>query len=168
MRIYPFQNKEKKINMKFSLSNLLKMNTEPSLVVLLGAQKPNQDVLDALSRNSDLTVREAFTTRGVLQDLPGVHLVILDELISLPDTSNEVLHRALEMSSIPMVSQEGFLADPNEWLGRARLTNAKRISFFASTPDQLGELVGRGRQNHPGDGNLQTVCAAYWTASSAA
>ncbi len=128
--------------MKFSLSNLLKTNTEPSLVVLLGAQKPNQDVLDALSRNSDLTVREAFTTRGVLQDLPGVHLVILDELISLPDTSNEVLHRALEMSSIPMVSQEGFLADPNEWLGRARLTNAKRISFLPARQINLVNWSG--------------------------
>jgi len=97
--------------MKFKLSDLLKMNAEPSLVVLLGAEKPNQNVLDVLSKNSDLIVREAFTTRGVLQDLPGVHLVILDELISLADTSTEVLHRALEMSGIPVVSQKGFLAD---------------------------------------------------------
>jgi len=53
--------------MKFKLSDLLKMNTEPSLVVLLGAEKPNQNVLDVLSKNSDLIVREAFTTRGVLR-----------------------------------------------------------------------------------------------------
>lgn len=128
--------------MKFKLSDLLKMNTEPSLVVLLGAEKPNQTVLDVLSKNSDLIVREAFTTRGVLQDLPGVHLVILDELISLADTSTEVLHRALEMSGIPMVSQEGFLADPNEWLGRARLTNAKRISFLPARQINLVNWSG--------------------------
>ena len=128
--------------MKFKLSELLKMNTEPSLVVLLGAEKPNQNVLDVLSKNSDLIVREAFTTRGVLQDLPGVHLVILDELISLADTSTEVLHRALEMSGIPVVSQEGFLADPNEWLGRARLTNAKRISFLPARQINLVNWSG--------------------------
>ena len=128
--------------MKFKLSDLLKTNTEPSLVVLLGAEKPNQNVLDVLSKNSDLIVREAFTTRGVLQDLPGVHLVILDELISLADTSTEVLHRALEMSGIPMVSQEGFLADPNEWLGRARLTNAKRISFLPARQINLVNWSG--------------------------
>lgn len=128
--------------MKFKLTDLLKMNTEPSLVVLLGAEKPNQTVLDVLSKNSDLIVREAFTTRGVLQDLPGVHLVILDELISLADTSTEVLHRALEMSGIPMVSQEGFLADPNEWLGRARLTNAKRISFLPARQINLVNWSG--------------------------
>jgi len=128
--------------MKFKLSDLLKTNTEPSLVVLLGAEKPNQNVLDVLSNNSDLIVREAFTTRGVLQDLPGVHLVILDELISLADTSTEVLHRALEMSGIPMVSQEGFLADSNEWLGRARLTNAKRISFLPARQINLVNWSG--------------------------
>lgn len=128
--------------MKFKLSDLLKTNTEPSLVVLLGAEKPNQNVLDVLSKNSDLIVREAFTTRGVLQDLPGVHLVILDELISLADTSTEVLHRALEMSGIPVVSQEGFLADPNEWLGRARLTNAKRISFLPARQINLVNWSG--------------------------
>lgn len=128
--------------MKFKLTDLLKTNTEPSLVVLLGAEKPNQNVLDVLSKNSDLIVREAFTTRGVLQDLPGVHLVILDELISLADTSTEVLHRALEMSGIPVVSQEGFLADPNEWLGRARLTNAKRISFLPARQINLVNWSG--------------------------
>ena len=128
--------------MKFSFSKLFKANPEPSLAVLLGAQTPNRDVLDTLSKNSDLTVREAFTTRGVLQELPGIHLVILDELIQLPDTSNEVLHRALEISSIPVVSQEGFLADPNEWLGRARLTNAKRISFLPARQINLVNWSG--------------------------
>jgi hypothetical protein len=133
---------EKKSNMKFSLSKVFKMHTEPSLVVLLGTQKPNRDVLAALSRNSDLTVREAFTTRGVLQVLPGVHLVILGDLITLPEPSEEVLRRALEMSGIPVVSQEGFLADPDEWLGRARLTNAKRISFLPARQVNLVNWSG--------------------------
>ena len=128
--------------MKFKLLDLFKKNTESSLVVLLGAEKPDPNVLDVLSKNSELTVREAFTTRGVLQGLPGVHLVILDELITLADTSNEVLQRVLEMSSIPVVTQEDFLSDPNEWLGRARLTNAKQISFLQSRQVNLVNWSG--------------------------
>lgn len=128
--------------MKISLPNLLKLSTEPSLVVLLGAQKPNQDILDVLSLNNDIKVREAFTTRGVLQNLPGVHLVILDEVISLVDTPAEILQHTLEQSGIPVVSQTDFFANPGEWLGRARLTGTRRISYLPSRQVNLVNWSG--------------------------
>lgn len=128
--------------MKFSLPDFLKSNSDPALVVLLGAQTPAQAVLDMLSQQSDATVREAFTTRGVLQDLPGVHLVILGDLIEAPNTSSEILHRVLEMSGIPVVSQDAFLADPEEWLGRARLTHTRRISFLPARQINLVNWSG--------------------------
>jgi len=128
--------------MKISLPNLLKLSTEPSLVVLLGAQKPNQDILDVLSLNNDIKVREAFTTRGVLQNLPGVHLVILDEVISLVDTPAEILQHTLEQSGIPVVSQTDFFANPGEWLGRARLTGTRSISYLPSRQVNLVNWSG--------------------------
>lgn len=123
--------------MNFSFPKPFKKEIESSLIVLLGAQKPEPRVLDILSNYNNLTIREAFTTRGILQGLPGVHLVILDELISLPDASNEVLQRTLEMSGIPVVSQETFITDPEEWLGRARLSHTKQISFLPARQTNL-------------------------------
>ena len=71
-------------------------------------------MLNALSLNGNLTVREAFTARHVLQNLSGIQLVILGDLISLADVSNEVLQGALDKSCIPVVMQEGFVSDPAE------------------------------------------------------
>ena len=116
--------------MKLNIQNLLKGHRDSGLIVLLGAVQPDQNVLKTLSEIPNLAVREAFTTRGVLQNLSGVHLVILGELISSPDVSNAVMQSTLDRSGIPFVSQAGFLADPEEWLGRARLTSAKQISFL--------------------------------------
>ena len=87
--------------MKLSFRNSFKLNRNATLIVLIGALQPDRDVLEALSQNGNLMVREAFTTRGVLQDLTGVQLVILGDLISLPDVSNEVLQSALDRSGIP-------------------------------------------------------------------
>ncbi len=128
--------------MKFDLSNILNFAGESAIVALFGTNQPNPKVLETLAKHGDLTVLEAFSTRGVLQCLPGVHLVILDDLISLPDTSSEVLHRALEISGIPAVSQDGFLSNPEEWLGRARLKNAKRISFLPARQINLVNWSG--------------------------
>ena len=117
-------------------------NSNPMLVVLLASTSPDQKILERLGQNSDILVREAFTTRGVLQDLPGVHLVILDEVMALPDTSHEVLQRSLEMSGIPVVPPIQFLANPEEWLGRARLANAKRITFLPNRQINLVNWSG--------------------------
>jgi hypothetical protein len=128
--------------MKLRFTNLFKNHTETALVVLLGAQKPNPAVLDLLSQQEGITVREAFTTRGVLQGLPGVHLVILDDLVALAELSIEVLQRTLDMSAIPVISQQEFLADPNEWLGRARLSHAKQITVLPTRQINLLNWAG--------------------------
>lgn len=116
--------------MKFNFQNPLKHHRDAGLIILLAATQPDPKVLDALSQMTHLTVREAFTTRGVLQNLSGVHLVILGDLVSLADVSNEVMQSTLDRSGIPFVSQTDFLIDPEEWIGRARLTNAKQVSFL--------------------------------------
>ena len=67
--------------MKYSFRNFLKVNWTSAMVVLLGAHHPDQEVLDALSQNGNLTVLEAFKTRGVLQNLSGIQLVILGDFI---------------------------------------------------------------------------------------
>jgi len=128
--------------MKLSFRNSFKLNRNAALIVLIGALQPDRDVLEALSQHGNLMVREGFTTRGVLQGLSGVQLVILGDLISLPDVSNEVLQSALDRSGVPVVSQEGFLADPSEWLGRARLTSSKQISFLPARQVNLVNWSG--------------------------
>ena len=130
-----------KVNFLNSLANTFS-NSNPMLVVLLASTSPNQEILERLGQNSDILVREAFTTRGVMQDLPGVHLVILDEVMALPDTSYEVLQRSLEMSGIPVVPPIQFLANPEEWLGRARLANSKRITFLPNRQINLVNWSG--------------------------
>jgi hypothetical protein len=123
--------KEKKNFMKFNVFDAFK-TTDPgtALVVLVATSSPNPAILDVLARFGDIRVREAFTTRGVLQELPGVNLVILDSVLATPDTSREILERTLEMSGIPVVSATAFLAETEEWLGRARLTSARKITFL--------------------------------------
>ena len=59
-------------------------------------------------------------TRGVLQNLSGVHLVILGDLLPISDVSEEILHSALDKSGIQVVTQDNFVIDPAEWLGRTR------------------------------------------------
>lgn len=111
---------------------------EPGLVVMLAATSPNTTVLEYLAQNNDIVVREAFTTRGAFQELPGVHLVILEDVLEVADTSKDVLQRSLELSGIPVVSPAQFLDTPEEWLGRARLANAKRVTFL---PNRQVNLV---------------------------
>lgn len=117
--------------MKFNLfTSLKKSRQEATLVVLLATSQPNSEVLESLARLGDIQVRESFTTRGVLQRLPGAHLVILDEVLITPEVSREILDRTLEMSGIPVVSSGPFLSDAGEWIGRARLTSTRKITFL--------------------------------------
>jgi len=128
--------------MKFSLEKSFKSKRNSDLVIMLAAHQPDQAVLEILSQNGNLTVREAFTTRGVLQNLSSVQLVILGDLISLPEVSHEVLQSTLELSGIPLVSQTDFLLDPEEWLGRARLAGSKQISFLPARQINLVNWSG--------------------------
>lgn len=117
--------------MKFSFLNHRKSKeNETSLSVLVASFMPDLHVLEALSERNDVKLREAFTTQGVLQELPGTNLVILDEVIAMSNTSQEVLERALELSGIPVTCSQDFLSEPEEWLGRARLTSARQILFL--------------------------------------
>mgnify|MGYP001194509286 FL=1 len=114
----------------------------PALAVLIASAQPRLDVLEALAQQSDILVKEAFSTRGVLQDLPGVKLVILDSVLPVSDASPEVLSQALDRSGIPYTSAESFLADPGEWLGRARLAGAGRINFLPARQINLVNWSG--------------------------
>lgn len=126
--------------------NILQRNTSRAsaarLVVLFAAGQPDPQVLAFLGNRSDLALREAFTTRGVLQQLPGVSLVVMDRVTELPDTSQELLSNSLEMSGIPVVSPEAFLAEPEEWLGRARLTSARQITYLPARQINLVNWSG--------------------------
>ena len=124
------------------LSNFKSKDSESTLVVLVASCRPRSDVLESLAQQSDIHVREAFTTRGVLQNLPGANLVILDDVLALADTSPEILARTLELSGIPQTSPEVFLSDPGEWLGRARLTSARRITFLPTRQINLVNWSG--------------------------
>ncbi|NLI08702.1 MAG: hypothetical protein GX457_16680, partial [Thermotogaceae bacterium] len=98
-----------KNSMKFSFGNSFNLKRNSALDILLGAHQPDQKVLEALSQTDNLSVREAFSTRGVLQNLSGVHLVILGDLLPISDVSEEILHSALDKSGIPVVTQDNFV-----------------------------------------------------------
>lgn len=103
-----------------------------SLAVLVASVRPNLEVISVLSQRADITWHEAFTTRGVLEGLPGVSLVIVDEVIELVDTTRELLDHSLELSHIPTTNSESFLAEPNEWIARAQLANTRQVTYLPS------------------------------------
>ena len=108
----------------------------------LSKTKPTS-LIDYLSQSPErFAVREAFTTRGVLQGLPGVNLVVMDEVIELPDTSREVLGRSLELSRIPTTNPEAFLTEPEEWLGRARLAGTRQVTYLPARQVNLVNWSG--------------------------
>lgn len=129
--------------MKLNLFPKLKSASELScLEVLVAAQRPDPGVLKEIAQHSDVHLREAFSTRGVLQQLPGAQLVVLDAVLSWPGTSFEMMARTLEMSGIPVVPPTLFLNEPEEWLGRARLAHTRPISFLPSRQVNLVNWSG--------------------------
>ena len=115
---------------------------QAGLSVLLASAHPDPTLIDLLAKREGVSLREAFTTQGVLQDMPGVNLVILDEVIASPNTTYELLIRALETSGIPVTSPVDFQAAPEEWLGRARLTSARQITYLPSRQVNLVNWSG--------------------------
>lgn len=128
--------------MKLNLENPFRPKKSVDLVILLGAHSPDPQVLDNLAQISHLTVREAFSTRGVLQNLSGVQLVILGDLIPASEVPQEVLQSALDHSGIPVATQNQFLSDPGEWLGRARLSGSKQVSYLPARQINLVNWSG--------------------------
>jgi len=108
---------------------------ENQLVVLLAAADPNPAILQLLSQEQNIRLKEAFTTQGLIQELPETNLVIRGSLIEVSAISHDLVQRTLEMSRLPVVSIEEFLAAPEEWIGRARLSSATKLSFLP--PKQL-------------------------------
>ena len=118
--------------MKFSYLNSFRKKREATITVLAASGKPDKRVLEVLSKEKDLRIKEAFSTRGVLQSLNAVHLLILGELLPVSEVSPEILQATLDHSGIPLVSEQDFLSDPEEWLGRARLSQSKEVHFLPS------------------------------------
>ena len=57
-----------------------KDRNEKSISILVASSTPNPEVLQTLASQNGFLLREAFTTKGVLQELPGVNLVICDSV----------------------------------------------------------------------------------------
>ena len=110
--------------MNFNLSKILSpQKRQKDLIVLQAAKQQDQKLLDVLASCPMLTLREAFITQGVLQNLVGVNLVILGEVMPMTGLSADVLTRTLETSGIPVALTHDFLDRPEEWMAQARLTS---------------------------------------------
>lgn len=129
--------------MNFNLSEVFSpQKRQKDLIVLLAAKQPEQKLLDVLESCPMLTLREAFTTQGVLQNLDGVNLVILGEVIPKTGLSVDVLTRTLETSGIPVASVPDFLDRPDEWMAQARLTSAHKVTILPSREVNLANWSG--------------------------
>ena len=128
-----------KINIPFMAK---KENQAKSISILVASSSPSPEVLEILTRQDRIALREAFTTQGVLQELPGVNLVICETVLEVADISSDLLNRSLEMSGVPIVKPEIFLKEPEEWISRARLSNASQISFLPSRQVNLVNWSG--------------------------
>lgn len=115
---------------------------QAGLCVLLASARPDPALIDLLAKKEGVILREAFTMQGVLQELPGTNLIILDEVIPSPSVSGELLERALESSGIPVTSPDSFQAAPDEWFGRARLTGSRQITYLPSRQVNLVSWSG--------------------------
>lgn len=129
--------------MSFNLSKIFPSQKQKGdLVVLLAACQPDQKLLETLAACPGLILREAFTTQGALQSLVGANLVILGEVVPMPGLSTDVLSRTLETSGIPIISVEGFMEQPEEWLARARLASARQVTILPSRQVNLVNWSG--------------------------
>lgn len=129
--------------MNFNLSRILSpQKRQKDLIVLLAAKQPDLKLLDVLASCPMVTLREAFTTQGVLQNLVGVNLVILGEVMPMTGLSADVLTRTLETSGIPVTSAEDFLERPDEWMAQARLTSARQVTILPSRQVNLVNWSG--------------------------
>lgn len=129
--------------MNFNLSQILSpRKRQKDLNVLLAARQPDQKLLDVLANCPMVTLREAFTTQGVLQNLVGVNLVILGEVMPMTGLSADVLTRTLETSGIPVTSAQDFLERPDEWMAQARLTSARQVTILPSRQINLVNWSG--------------------------
>lgn len=93
--------------------------TKGKLTVVIATRHPG--ALAALEGVGDIERREALTTGGLYQALPGAHLVIadLDALAESPGASRERMAQVLASSNLIVVDGDAFAGSPTEWLARA-------------------------------------------------
>jgi cellulose biosynthesis protein BcsQ len=115
--------------MRKHFTRLQKNERSSKFSILVAAKEPNLAVLHELSKHKEITVLEAFTTRGVLQSLSDCQLVILDQLIESDELSFELLNKTILEKGIPHVSQEGFLLEPEAWIGTMSQSHGSGIHY---------------------------------------
>ncbi len=103
---------------------------EKPLSILLATAQPEPELVSQLSSVSEGNLKEAFSTRGVLNGLSGTSLVVMGDVIPTEDVSREILDGALCRSQIPVASPPEFQAETEEWLARARLTHQKQLRYL--------------------------------------
>lgn len=156
-----------------------------TLTVLFAALHPEPEILELLHAQPDLVVREAYSAQGVLQDLNGVRLVILDHLLTVPNSPLEILKQTIAGNQIICITQQEFLAAPEEWISRARLTKAGQIQYLPARQVLVtGWSGGVGKTTlslamakcftsrtglpaavlefHPGPGSLTAICSGEY------
>jgi hypothetical protein len=106
-------------------------------------------VFDSLQGLSGLDVEEALFTGQIYEALPGAQLIIVDfdDLVEHP-YSVGMLRGILSDSTVPFVSSEEFLAEPDSWLKEARRMGGeatdlptKRTVAFVSYSGGVGKTV---------------------------
>lgn len=107
-----------------------KEKRDHQLTILLAAIDPTPDILQSFPQDQTIRLKEAFTTQGLIQELSGANLVIRGKLLEVNGISHDLVERTMEMSRVPVVSTEEYLAVPDEWLGRARLSGATKLTFL--------------------------------------
>ena len=115
--------------MRKHFTRLQKNERSSNFSILVAAKEPNLEVLHELSKHKEITVLEAFTTKGVLQCLSDCHLIILDELIESDEFSFELLKKTILEKGIPHVSQERFLLEPEAWIGTMSQSHGSGIQY---------------------------------------
>lgn len=113
-----------------------------TLYVLVADQNPSLEVLNLLARQSQVEVREAFTTRGLLAALSGANLVIVGSLILSEGVSREILSSTLDRAQVPVVSPEDFLQQPEDWLARGRLVHQRQVQYLPPRQVNLVNWAG--------------------------
>jgi hypothetical protein len=115
---------------------------EEKNIVLHAALHPDPAVLDILQQHPNILVREAYSVQGALQNLQNVQLVIIDSLYTTPDTSIDLLQQILDGNHIPHISQQDFLARPEEWLSQVQITETRSIHFLPPRQVNLVNWAG--------------------------
>ena len=98
------------------------LKRKKGIVVVVATRR--QGVLAALEGVKGVRIRrrEALSTGGVYDALPGAHLVVVDleALVESPDMSRKRLEGVLARAEVVVVDGGTFAADPGAWLDRAR------------------------------------------------